>query len=79
MHFLIMAKIKGIHRNLSTMNNLTDALSSVGFKINNIIFSNNSDLETNRPDDERPRIKVVDWYYFDTSPTVLEDSLQITF
>ena len=61
------------------MNNLTDALSSVGFKINNIIFSNNSDLETNRPDDERPRIKVVDWYYFDTGPTVLEDSLQITF
>ena len=72
-------KIKGIHRNLSTMNNLTDSLSSVGFKINNIIFSNNNDLETNRPDDERPRIKVVDWYYFDTGYTVLEDSLQITF
>ena len=61
------------------MNNLTDSLSSVGFKINNIIFSNNNDLETNRPDDERPRIKVADWYYFDTNGTLLEDSVQITF
>ena len=73
-------KIKGIHRNLSNMVNLTDALISVGFKTNNTVFQNNNDLETNRPDAERPRVKVLDWYYFDlASPSQLEDTNQITF
>ena len=73
-------KIKGIHRNLSNMVNLTDALISVGFKTNNTVFQNNNDLETNRPDAERPRVKVLDWFYFDlASPSQLEDTKQIVF
>ena len=72
-------KIKGIHRNLSNMVNLTDALISVGFKTNNTIFQDNSDL-TAIPDDERPRIKIVDWYYFSgANGSLLEDTIQITF
>ena len=73
-------KMKGIHRNLSNMVNLTDALISVGFKTNNTVFQNNNDLETNRPDAERPRVKVLDWFYFDlASPSQLEDTTQIVF
>ena len=72
-------KIKGIHRNLSNMVNLTDALISVGFKTNNVVFQNNNDLETNRPDAERPRVKVLDWYYFTTNGSLLEDTTQIVF
>ena len=72
-------KIKGIHRNLSNMVNLTDALISVGFKTNNVVFQNNNDLETNRPDAERPRVKVLDWYYFTTTGSLLEDTTQIVF
>ena len=72
-------KIKGIHRNLSNMVNLTDALISVGFKTNNLVFQNNNDLETNRPDAERPRVKVLDYYYFTTNGSLLEDTTQIVF
>ena len=73
-------KIKGIHRNLSNMVNLTDALISVGFKTNNTVFQNNNDLETNRPDAERPRVKVLDWFYFSQSNgSLLEDTIQIVF
>ena len=73
-------KIKGIHRNLSSMVNLTDALISVGFKTNNVVFQNNGDLETNRPDAERPRVKVLDWFYFSQSNgSLLEDTIQIVF
>ena len=72
-------KIKGIHRNLSNMVNLTDALISVGFKTNNTIFQDNSDL-TAIPDDQRPRIKIVDWYYFSgANGSLLEDTTQIVF
>ena len=72
-------KIKGIHRNLSNMVNLTDALISVGFKTNNTIFQDNSDL-TAIPDDQRPRIKIVDWYYFSgANGSLLEDTIQINF
>lgn len=72
-------KIKGIHRNLSNIMNLTDALISVGFKTNNTIFKNNNDLETDRPDAERPRIKVLDYYYFTNTGSWLEDAIQIVF
>ena len=61
------------------MVNLTDALISVGFKTNNIVFQNNNDLETNRPDAERPRVKVLDWFYFTTNGSLLEDTTQIIF
>ena len=46
------------------MVNLIDSLVSVGLKTNNIVFQNNNDLETNRPDYERPRVKITAWYYF---------------
>ena len=61
------------------MVNLTDALISVGFKTNNIVFQNNNDLETNRPDAERPRVKVIDWFYYNafTNGSLLEDTNQI--
>ena len=73
-------KIKGIHRNLSNMVNLTDALISVGFKTNNIVFQTNGDLETNRPDSERIRVKVIDYYYFSgANGSLLEDVTQIIF
>ena len=61
------------------MVNLTDALISVGFKNNNIVFQNNNDLETNRPDAGRPRAKVLDWFYFTTTGSLLEDTNQIVF
>ena len=60
-------KVKGVHRNLSNIVNLTDALISVGYKKNSTTaFSNNYDLETNLPDNERPRIKLVEVPYVPT-------------
>jgi len=51
----------GVHRNLSTIQSLTDALASVGFKKTDATpFNSNWDLETNLVDAERPRIKVID-------------------
>ena len=61
-------KVVGIHRNLSNMVNLTDALVSVGYtKLSATAFANNYDLEGNLADAERPRIKVFD-YYYETTP-----------
>ena len=56
-------KTVGIHRNLSHMVNLTDALVSVGYtKLTATAFANNYDLESSLNDSERPRIKVFDYY-----------------
>jgi hypothetical protein len=55
---------------------LTDALMSVGFKTN-VSFITNLDLETHRNDVDRPRIKVVDWYYNTVAGSMLEDTTQI--
>ena len=73
-------KVRGVHWNLSNIVNLTDALISVGYKKNSTTaFNNNYDLETNLPDNERPRIKLVD-YHFVSAPansstgSLLEDS-----
>ena len=72
--------IKGIHRNLSNLFNLTDALISVGFKVSSTIaWNTNGDLETNLADSDRPRVKVVDYYYFTTQGSLLSDNSQITF
>ena len=72
--------IRGIHRNLSNLFNLTDAMISVGFKVSSTIpWNTNGDLETNVPDNERCRIKVVDWFYFTTQGSLLSDSTQIVF
>ena len=57
-------KIRGVHRNLSNIVSLTDALVSVGYKESSTIqFNNNYVLETNLADNERPRIKLVDYHY----------------
>ena len=56
--------VTGVHRNLSTMMSLTEALASVGYKkTSSLPFNSNSDLETSLADNERPRIKVVDYFY----------------
>ena len=72
--------IKGIHRNLSNLFKLTDALISIGFKVTSpASWNTNGDLETNLADSDRPRIKVVDWFYFTTQGSLLSDTTQITF
>lgn len=56
--------VTGVHRNLSTMMSLTEALASVGYKkTSSLPFNSNYDLETSLADNERPRIKVVDYYF----------------
>ena len=70
--------VKAIHRNLASLFNLTDAMISVGFKVSSSAsWNTNGDLETNVPDDERYRIKVVDWFYFTTQGSLLSDTTQI--
>ena len=56
--------VRGVHRNLSNIVSLTDALASVGYKKSSTVqFNNNYDLEGNLADTERPRIKIVDYHY----------------
>ena len=70
--------VKAIHRNLSNLFNLTDALKSVGFKVESTNFNTNLDLQTNLADEDRPRVAIVDWYYFVTTHiTKLTDTTQI--
>ena len=72
--------IRCIHRNLSNLFNLTDALISVGFKVSSSAsWNTNGDLETNLADSDRPRVKLVDWFYFTTQGSLLSDTTQITF
>ena len=72
--------IKSIHRNLSTLLNLTDALISVRFKVSSTAsWNTNDDLETNLSDNDRPRIKVCDFYYFTTQGSLLSENTQIVF
>ena len=72
--------IQVIHCKLSNLFNLTDALISVGFKVTSTAsWNTNSDLETHLADSDRPRIKVVDWFYFTTQGSLLSDVHQITF
>ena len=70
--------VKAIHRNLSNLFNFTDALKSVGFKVESTNFNTNADLQTNLADEDRPRVAIVDWYYFVTANiTKLTDTTQI--
>ena len=72
--------VKSIHKNLSNLFNLTDAMISVGFKVSSSAsWSTNGDLETNLADSDRPRVKVCDFYYFTTQGSLLSDVNQITF
>ena len=62
--------VKGVHRNLSIIMSLTDALVSVGYKKSSTTaFANNYDLETGLADAERPRIKLVDYHYVQSPAT----------
>jgi len=58
--------VKAVHRNLSSMVSLQDALISVGLRNLGNDFQGNYDLETNLADQWRPRIKVVDYYFVAT-------------
>ena len=77
--------VRGVHRNLSTINNLTDCLISVGYKKSSTTpFANNYDLETNLSTTERPNIKVVDYHYVEslsnsTTGSLLTDATSITY
>ena len=53
---------------------------SVGFKnTSSASWNTNCDLETNLADRGRPRIKVVDSFYFTTQGSLLFDTIQIVF
>ena len=68
--------VRGVHRNLSNIVSLTDALVSVGYKKSSTIqFNNNYDLETSLADSERPRIKLVDYHYIQNPTTSNTGSL----
>ena len=60
----IQGEVMGVHRNLSTMLNLTDALVSVGYKRSSPSnFANNWDLQEALPNPEKPHIQIVDVNY----------------
>ena len=57
---------------------LFDALIATGYKAPTTTpYNSNADLETSRPDDERPRIKVVDYFHFSTNGSLLNDTTQM--
>ena len=77
-------KIVCVHRNMSNIMSLSDALKSVGLKSNGVLLMNNYDLETNVKQTERPHIKVIDINFKASVATssegsVLEDTLQIIY
>ncbi len=75
------AKVVGIHRSMSSIVSLEEALQSTGFRVVGAPWAVESNLkmETNRIDSDRPRIVVVDFKYkHPTLPhTALEDSTPI--
>lgn len=75
-------RLRCIHRNLSTMYSLQDALSSVGYRHLGSSWQNNYDMQ-NTSDPFKARIKVFDWYYVDspttsTAGTLLADANPMT-
>ena len=74
-------KVQAISRNTANIFNLEDALTSMGFRCTGTPWATdcNPKLETNRPDDERPRIQVIDFLYKHTvqGNTNLEDTVLI--
>ena len=77
--------VRGVHRNLATINNLTDCLISVGYKKSSVTpFANNYDLETSLSTAERPNIKVVDYHYVEslsnsTTGSLLVDAVNLVY
>ena len=59
------AGVRAIHRSMADSVSPTDALSSVGFRCVSLPWSTdaNPKMETDRADEDRPRIQVVDYLY----------------
>ena len=68
-------KVVGIHRSMSSIVSLEEALQSTGFRVVGGPWSaeSNSKMETNRVDTDRPRIVLVDYLY--KHPTSVHSSL----
>ena len=77
-------EVIGIHRQMSSLNDLTSCLVSVGYKKTDPeLFQSNDDFE-NVPDNELPHIKIVDFYFREKTTdlligSVLNDDNQIVF
>jgi len=75
------AKVCGIHRSMSSIVSLEEALQSTGFRVVGGPWGvdSNSKMETNRVDTDRPRIVVVDYLFKHPNlpHTSLEDSAPI--
>ena len=69
------AKVCGIHRSMSSIVSLEEALQSTGFRVVGAPWAveSNAKMETNRTDTDRPRIVVVDYLY--KHPTLVHSSL----
>jgi hypothetical protein len=79
----IRGKVRAIHRNLSTIKTLTDALVSVGYQLKGSSFSNNYTLQGALTTANMPYIQIFDLNYV-TIPTIstgsqLEDSTPIVY
>ncbi len=72
------ANVCGIHRSMSSIVSLEEALQSTGFRVVGAPWAveSNSKMETNRTDSDRPRIVVVDYKY--KHPTLAHTSLEDT-
>ncbi len=70
------SKVCGIHRSMSSIVSLEEALQSTGFRVVGAPWSvdSNSKMETNRVDTDRPRIVVCDYKY--KHPTLAHTSLE---
>lgn len=81
----INGEVVGVHRNLSTIQSLTDALVSVGYKRSSATnFANNWDLQDSLPNPEKPHIQVVDVNYRSvvsnsTNGSQLNDDTQLVY
>ena len=79
------SSVRGVHRNLAAINNLTGCLISVGYKKSSATpFANNYDLETNLSTADRPNIKVVDYHYIEslsnsTTSSLLLDATSLVY
>ena len=77
-------EVIGIHRQMSTLNDLTSCLVSVGYKKTDLdMFQTNFDFE-NLADNKLPHIKVVDFFFQENASdvllgSVLNDDAQIVF
>ena len=69
------SQVQAIHRSMSDMVSLSEALASVGFRCIGLPWASdiNPKLQENRADKDRPRIQVIDYVY--KSPTLPHTNL----